>query len=124
MIMKTGGGGSISALRACVEVKKSLSNDISVAFLFIRLFVLYIIDGWYYHEPITFQLIECPSVYELMACPDFKWENVPRLELWKENHDSNGNSNIMLESYSSVESISIFNEALSINRVSYYPLLC
>ncbi|KAM7524681.1 hypothetical protein LguiA_014583 [Lonicera macranthoides] len=75
----------------------------------------FFISKWSMHQ----LLIECPSVYELMACPDFKWENVPRLELWKENHDSNGNSSIMLESYSSVESISIFNEALSINRINY-----
>lgn len=66
-----------------------------------------------------FQLLECPSFYELMACPDFCWENSPLLQIWKQNCDSDGNSNILLESYSPEESISIFTEALSTNTVRY-----
>ncbi|KAL7089678.1 hypothetical protein ACP275_13G198800 [Erythranthe tilingii] len=66
-------------------------------------------------------LIECPSIYELMACLDFKWEHVPLLEIWKQKCDSNGNATdaVMLESYPPAEAIPIFMEALSANKVSY-----
>ena len=66
-----------------------------------------------------FQLIECPSIYELMACPDFCWEHNPLLEIWRQHSDNDGNSNVVLESYSPEESISIFTEALASNTVSY-----
>lgn len=65
-----------------------------------------------------FQLIECPSIYELMACPDFHWQNPPRLEIWREKHDDDENSLIMLDSYTPEESITIFEKSLSSNTVS------
>ncbi|OVA02163.1 Lecithin:cholesterol/phospholipid:diacylglycerol acyltransferase [Macleaya cordata] len=64
-------------------------------------------------------LIECPSIYELMACPNFDWQSTPLLEIWREKHDSNGNSGVMLESYEPAEAISILKEALSSNTVNY-----
>ncbi|XP_058199113.1 lecithin-cholesterol acyltransferase-like 4 isoform X1 [Rhododendron vialii] len=75
----------------------------------------FFISKWSMHQ----LLLECPSFYELMACPDFCWENSPLLQIWKQNCDSDGNSNILLESYSPEESISIFTEALSTNTVKY-----
>lgn len=66
-----------------------------------------------------FQLLECPSIYELMACLEFKWEHVPLLEIWRQKCDSDGNATTMLESYPPAEAIPIFKEALSINKVSY-----
>lgn len=68
----------------------------------------------------SFQLIECPSIYELMACLDFKWEHIPLLEIWRQKCDSNENSTVMLESYPPVGAIPVFMEALSANKVSYY----
>lgn len=59
-----------------------------------------------------------------MACPDFQWEHNPLLEIWREKHDKDGNSNIVLESYSPEESVPIFKEALSSNTVSCDLLLC
>ncbi|KAF9668189.1 hypothetical protein SADUNF_Sadunf15G0103400 [Salix dunnii] len=67
----------------------------------------------------NFQLIECPSIYELMACPHFHWQHLPVLEIWREKQDSDGNSQIILESYSPEESIQIFKDALSSNTVIY-----
>ncbi|PIN24798.1 Lecithin:cholesterol acyltransferase (LCAT)/Acyl-ceramide synthase [Handroanthus impetiginosus] len=64
-------------------------------------------------------LLECPSIYELMACLDFKWEHIPLLEIWREKCDSDGNATITLESYPPAETIAIFREALSTNKVSY-----
>lgn len=65
-----------------------------------------------------FQLIECPSVYELMACLDFHWEHIPLLEMWRQRLDGDGNSQIILESYPLAESVEIFKEALASNTVS------
>lgn len=75
----------------------------------------FFISKWSMHQ----LLIECPSIYELMGCPDFTWQHVPLLEIWKENQGGDGNSNIMLESYSMVEAVSIFTQALSNNTVNY-----
>ncbi|KAG6385223.1 hypothetical protein SASPL_154051 [Salvia splendens] len=66
--------------------------------------------------PSLFQLLECPSIYELMACLDYKWEHVPLLEIWKKRCDSDGNSSTVLETYPPVEAIPIFMEALSTNQ--------
>ncbi|XP_021751330.1 lecithin-cholesterol acyltransferase-like 4 [Chenopodium quinoa] len=75
----------------------------------------FFISKWSMHQ----LLIECPSVYELMACPDFHWRNPPYLELWREKHDDDGNSHIRLESYTLEESITIFEKSLSSNTVDY-----
>uniref|UniRef100_A0A6V7QY39 Lecithin-cholesterol acyltransferase-like 4 n=1 Tax=Ananas comosus var. bracteatus TaxID=296719 RepID=A0A6V7QY39_ANACO len=58
-------------------------------------------------------LIECPSIYELLANPDFQWENVPLLQLWRQKHDDSGNSSALLESYEPKESIALMTKALS-----------
>eukprot|EP00262_Sarcandra_glabra_P017622 TRINITY_DN6080_c0_g1_i1.p1 TRINITY_DN6080_c0_g1~~TRINITY_DN6080_c0_g1_i1.p1 ORF type:complete len:536 (-),score=86.36 TRINITY_DN6080_c0_g1_i1:97-1704(-) len=63
-------------------------------------------------------LIECPSIYELMGCPTFDWHTTPLLQLWREKHDSAGNSTAILESYEPLEAISIMKEALSNNVVN------
>ncbi|GER43254.1 histidine triad nucleotide-binding protein [Striga asiatica] len=64
-------------------------------------------------------LLECPSIYELMACLDFKWEHVPLLEIWRQRHNSDDSPTVMLESYSPAEAIPIFMEALSINKIKF-----
>ncbi|KAJ4827512.1 hypothetical protein Tsubulata_038358 [Turnera subulata] len=51
------------------------------------------------------RLIECPSIYELMACPNFQWQHNPVLEIWREKKDSDGNSQIVLEAYPPEESV-------------------
>lgn len=68
-----------------------------------------------------FQLIECPSIYELMCCPYFNWELPPVLELWreKESNDGVGTSGVVLESYRSLESLEVFTQSLCDNKVSY-----
>ncbi|XP_022845890.1 lecithin-cholesterol acyltransferase-like 4 [Olea europaea var. sylvestris] len=75
----------------------------------------FFISKWSMHQ----MLIECPSIYELMACLDFPWEHIPLLEIWRKMSDSDGNSTTMLESYPPIEAVSIFMEALSSNKVNY-----
>ncbi|KAG2688075.1 hypothetical protein I3843_09G077400 [Carya illinoinensis] len=75
----------------------------------------FFISKWSMHQ----LLIECPSIYELMSCPSFDWQQIPLLEIWRERLDSEGNSHIILESYPPAENIEIFKEALSSNTVNY-----
>ncbi|XP_077219504.1 alpha/beta-Hydrolases superfamily protein [Tasmannia lanceolata] len=75
----------------------------------------FFISKWSMHQ----LLIECPSIYELMACPNFDWDATPLLQIWREKHDSSGNSSAMLESYEPAEAISIMKEALLNNQVDY-----
>ncbi|XP_010936755.1 lecithin-cholesterol acyltransferase-like 4 [Elaeis guineensis] len=62
-------------------------------------------------------LIQCPSIYELMACPKFCWGNIPLFQLWREKHDNCGNSIALLESYEPKQAVSLMIEALSSNMV-------
>ncbi|KAF3790608.1 Lecithin-cholesterol acyltransferase-like 4 [Nymphaea thermarum] len=73
------------------------------------------ISKWSMHQ----LLIECPSMYELMACPHFKWSDTPLLQVWKEIVDDDGNISSKLESYRPSESISIMVDALSSNKIQY-----
>ncbi|KAK4347488.1 hypothetical protein RND71_033827 [Anisodus tanguticus] len=75
----------------------------------------FFISKWSMHQ----LLIECPSIYELMGCPDFQWEHAPVLEIWKEKSNSNGESTVILESYSPLEAVSVYERALSNNKVNY-----
>ncbi|KAM1007993.1 hypothetical protein EV1_004439 [Malus domestica] len=75
----------------------------------------FFISKWSMHQ----LLIECPSIYELMACLDFQWEHPPLLEMWRGRPDGDGKSQIMLESYPLVESVQIFKEALANNTVNH-----
>ncbi|KAJ0736248.1 putative phospholipase A(1) [Helianthus annuus] len=65
------------------------------------------------------KLIECPSIYELMACLDHEWEHVPLLQIWKQIQVGNGNSTPILETFTPIEAVSIFTQALSTNELSY-----
>ncbi|KAK1326277.1 Lecithin-cholesterol acyltransferase-like 4 [Acorus calamus] len=72
----------------------------------------FFISKWSMHQ----LLIECPSIYELMACPNFDWNTSPSLQVWREKIEC-GNTCTILESYGPEESISIMEEALSCNTV-------
>ncbi|XP_076950689.1 lecithin-cholesterol acyltransferase-like 4 [Bidens hawaiensis] len=75
----------------------------------------FFVSKWSMHQ----LLIECPSIYELMACLDHEWEHAPLLQIWKEIQDGNGNSAAMLETFTPIEAVSIFTQALSTNELSY-----
>lgn len=62
-------------------------------------------------------LIECPSIYELMANPEFSWDCHPLLQLWRERDDGRGNSSTLLESYEMSEALPLMKEALLGNMV-------
>ncbi|GJW85836.1 lecithin-cholesterol acyltransferase-like 4 protein [Tanacetum coccineum] len=63
----------------------------------------FFVSKWSMHQ----LLIECPSIYELMACLDHEWEHNPQLQIWKEIQNGNGDSTAILETFSPIESVSI-----------------
>ncbi|KAJ1272767.1 hypothetical protein BS78_06G227300 [Paspalum vaginatum] len=62
-------------------------------------------------------LLECPSIYELLANPNFQWKETPLLQIWRENLDSNGEKSALLESYEATEAIRMMGKALSTNQI-------
>lgn len=88
--------------------------DILLALL-IWLTIQFLVSKTVFSTP---QLIECPSIYELMGSPDFNWQHIPLLEVWREKHDEDGNPRNVLESYPLKESVEILSESLSTNTVS------
>jgi hypothetical protein len=65
-----------------------------------------------------FQLIECPSIYELLASSTYHWEETPLLQIWRERLDDNGKKSALLESYGPAESIKMIAKSLSEHEVS------
>ena len=65
-----------------------------------------------------FQLIECPSIYELLANSTFNWEDTPLLQIWRESLDDNGKKSALLESYGPAEAINMIAKALSKHEVN------
>ncbi|KAK4801635.1 hypothetical protein SAY86_022122 [Trapa natans] len=75
----------------------------------------FFISKWSMHR----LLIERPSIYdELMTCPDFHWQHLPALEIWRKKQDKE-DCHIVLESYNPSESIDILKEVLSDNSADY-----
>lgn len=62
-------------------------------------------------------LLECPSIYELLANPNFQWRDIPLLQIWRENLDNSGKKSALLESYEPEEAIKMIKEALSSNEI-------
>lgn len=109
----------------CIDIHTYIFIYQSICFYFLfacNIFLTIEVFMIIYLYLVMFQLIECPSIYELMACLDFDWEHIPLLELWREML-VDGNSRTILETYPPHESVEIFKEALSSNTVImiFYP---
>ncbi|KAF2283121.1 hypothetical protein GH714_043445 [Hevea brasiliensis] len=75
----------------------------------------FFVSRWTMHQ----LLVECPSIYEMLANPNFKWERQPQIQVWLEQSDD-GESSVKLESYGPLDSITFFQEALRNNELNYY----
>lgn len=62
------------------------------------------------------KLIECPSIYEMLPNPDFKWEKQPEILVWRKK-SKDGNTVVKLERYDASTSVTLFEEALKSNEV-------
>ncbi|WJX77369.1 Phospholipase A(1) lcat3 [Trifolium repens] len=74
----------------------------------------FFVSRWSFHQ----LLVECPSIYEMLANPDYEWKKHPEIKVWRK-HNKDGNVNINLESYGPTQSISVFEEALRNNELKY-----
>lgn len=66
------------------------------------------------------QLIECPSVYELIASPHFDWSEPPELRLWRklaEEETENEKLEAKLEAFGPGENLHVMMAALEKNKV-------
>ncbi|XP_002514803.2 phospholipase A(1) LCAT3 isoform X1 [Ricinus communis] len=74
----------------------------------------FFVSRWTMHQ----LLVECPSIYEMLANPDFKWESQPQIQVWRKQSDSD-EASVKLESYGPQDSITLFQEALRNNELNY-----
>ncbi|MBA0737542.1 hypothetical protein Gogos_010999, partial [Gossypium gossypioides] len=74
----------------------------------------FFVSRWTMHQ----LLVECPSVYEMLPNPYFSWKMQPQINVWR-GHTEDGENSVKLESYSPIESISLFKEALRHNELDY-----
>uniref|UniRef100_A0A2P2K1N1 Phospholipase A(1) LCAT3 n=1 Tax=Rhizophora mucronata TaxID=61149 RepID=A0A2P2K1N1_RHIMU len=74
----------------------------------------FFVSRWTMHQLI----VECPSIYEMLANPDFMWKKQPQIQVWRKQ-SSDEETTVNLESYGPLESITFFHEALKNNELSY-----
>ncbi|CAK7325963.1 unnamed protein product [Dovyalis caffra] len=74
----------------------------------------FFVSRWTMHQ----LLVECPSIYEMLPNPDFKWKTEPQIQVWR-MQSNDGESSAKLESFGPVKCITLFEEALRNNELSY-----
>ncbi|KAF6140109.1 hypothetical protein GIB67_014819 [Kingdonia uniflora] len=62
------------------------------------------------------ELVECPSIYEMLPNPTFNWRQQPQIQVWRSQSEGIETS-AKLESYGPTESVILFEEALRHNEV-------
>ncbi|KAI8002040.1 Phospholipase A(1) LCAT3 [Camellia lanceoleosa] len=65
-------------------------------------------------EEATKAVVECPSMYEMLPNPEFKWEKQHEIGPVKQSED--GETCVKLESYDSTNTFILFEEALRHNE--------
>lgn len=63
------------------------------------------------------QLIECPSVYELIASAHFDWSEPPELRLWRKQAEESGEEKVKLKAFGPRENLDVMMAALEENTV-------
>ncbi|XP_062084105.1 phospholipase A(1) LCAT3 [Humulus lupulus] len=74
----------------------------------------FFVSRWTMHQ----LLIECPSIYEMLANPDFNWKKQPLIRVWRKQ-SKGGETSVELESYGPLASINLFEEALRKNELDF-----
>ncbi|KAI8007561.1 Phospholipase A(1) LCAT3 [Camellia lanceoleosa] len=74
----------------------------------------FFVKRWTMHQLV----VECPSMYEMLPNPEFKWEKQPEIQVWRKQSED-GETCVKLESYDSTNSFILFEEALRHNELSY-----
>ena len=63
------------------------------------------------------QLVECPSIYEMLPNLNFNWKEKPTIQVWRKNPEKDGTVELVL--YEASECVSLFEEALRNNEVDF-----
>ncbi|XP_071922160.1 phospholipase A(1) LCAT3-like isoform X2 [Coffea arabica] len=64
-------------------------------------------------------VVECPSIYEMLPNPWFKWKKQPEILVWRSKSEEGGETSVVLESYGPTDSMTLFEEALKHNELDY-----
>nr|GMD82077.1 phospholipase A(1) LCAT3 [Ipomoea batatas] len=64
----------------------------------------FFVSRWTIHQ----LLVECPSVYEMLANPDFNWEKQPEIRVWSIMGKRDDLPNVILESLTLSHSVTLF----------------
>ncbi|KAK1271512.1 Phospholipase A(1) LCAT3 [Acorus gramineus] len=64
-------------------------------------------------------LVECPSIYEMLPNPEFKWKQPPLIRVWRKQIDGQDDLPVKLETYAPTESTTLFEESLRNNKLEY-----
>ncbi|XP_043711599.1 phospholipase A(1) LCAT3-like [Telopea speciosissima] len=75
----------------------------------------FFVSRWTMHQ----LLVECPSIYEMLANPNFKWKQQPLIQVWRKQSEDKEDSSVKLESYGPNDCTSLFEEALRNNELNY-----
>ncbi|KAI3952960.1 hypothetical protein MKX01_028652 [Papaver californicum] len=65
----------------------------------------FFVSRWAMHQ----LLVKCPSIYEMLPNPEFKWKKQPEIQVWRKQSQNNETS-VKLETYGPKESITLFEE--------------
>ncbi|KAK1427280.1 hypothetical protein QVD17_15963 [Tagetes erecta] len=63
-------------------------------------------------------LVECPSIYEMLPNPEFKWKKQPEIIVWKKD-PKNEEDAVKMETYGKSGCVGLFTEALKNNEIEY-----
>lgn len=84
----------------------------------------FVYDIYHCHRSTNYfyvQLVECPSIYEMLANLGFNWHAQPQIQVWRKS-SVDGKTSVDLKSYGPTDSIALFEEALRNNEV-YFTLI-
>ncbi|KQJ90987.1 phospholipase A(1) LCAT3 isoform X1 [Brachypodium distachyon] len=73
----------------------------------------FFVSRWAMHQ----LLVECPSIYEMLPNPYFKWKEKPIIQVWRKNPEKDGL--VELVQYEAADCVSLFEEALKNNELKY-----
>ncbi|RWW10922.1 hypothetical protein GW17_00025507 [Ensete ventricosum] len=76
-----------------------------------------LLENIYLKNFLCWQLIECPSVYEMLPNSGFEWKKKPLVQVWRKLSEEK--ENVKLEEYDPATCISFFEEALKNNEVLF-----
>ncbi|XP_022864562.1 phospholipase A(1) LCAT3 [Olea europaea var. sylvestris] len=74
----------------------------------------FFVSRWSMHQ----LLVECPSIYEMLPNIDFDWKKKPQIQVWRKQ-SKDGETSVELESYGPDECVTLFEEALKSNELTY-----